>query len=211
MENLIICGATRSGKSNALKHFILKCLKDGALVFGADLKGGLTLKSFKPYLQMLVTDSIGINKMLDIVDVYYKNRIELLYNSPYDNYINYCKAYGDEYFKEIYVVIEEYSMYSDLQTLNKRMSIALSTHACCNIYYIICVQRPEQSIIPTNIRMNCDILAFKMPFVNDKKLIDLDNDYDFKPYTGILLSSLEEFKLPLFQDSLIPLELRDIR
>lgn len=209
MENLIICGATRSGKSNALKHLILKFLKGGALVFGADLKGGLTLKSFKPYLSSFVVDNIGLVKMLDLVDVYYNNRIDLLYNSKYDNYKDYCNYYGNEYFKEIYVVIEEYALFNDLQSFNKRIAKNMATHSCCNIYYIICVQRPEQNIIPTNIRMNSDILAFRMPFENDKKLIDIEG-YEFKAYTGLLLSTLEEFKLPLFNDSLIPLELKNV-
>lgn len=166
--HLLIAGSTGSGKSVLIKNIIYQSLNKNADVYLIDLKGGLDFPNDWKQSKCSFCDEqqSALSLLSHIANELAQRKITLsLINCP--NIAVYNQRYSNQ-MKHIIVVLDEIAELTDTTGLDKphkdivyatisHLSTLARMGRAYGIHLIIGTQRPDATILPGQIKNNCDI------------------------------------------------------
>lgn len=162
---VLIGGATGSGKSVLLKLLLMQSLNKGAEVIISDFKGGVDFPSIWHQKCQLLFDETTLLEVLNKLVKTIEDRKQILKESGFAN-IHEFNQHGPGGMQRIIFACDEVAELLDTRGLPKdqkdlvnQIEAALSTIArqgrAFGVHLILATQRPDATIIPGQIKNNC--------------------------------------------------------
>lgn len=166
IPHILIGGSTGSGKTLLLKLLLMQSLQKGAIVYIADLKGGVDFSRIWQKKCKMAFDIESVTIMLQNVTAELENRKQELNYADYANISQYNLERGYKY-PHIIFACDEIAEMLDKTGLDKTqkeqtaiierlLSLIARQGRAFGIHLILATQRPDANILPGQIKNNID-------------------------------------------------------
>lgn len=162
----LIGGSTGSGKTFLLKCLLAQCIKKGNKVYIADFKGGVDFNSWWEANARVITDKQALINCLENLTYILEDRKKVLKLRDCKNITEYNQKHQDQMERvifacdEIAAVLDKTGLNSEDKKMIGEIENYLSQIArqgrAFGINLILGTQRPDATIIPPQVRSNCD-------------------------------------------------------
>lgn len=162
----LIGGSTGSGKTSLMKCLLAQCIKKDGKVYIADFKGGVDFNSWWDARAFVITDKQTLINCLDNLTCILEDRKKVFKLRDCKDIIEYNQKNQDQMDRiifacdEIAAVLDKTGLSSEDKKMIGEIENYLSQIArqgrAFGINLILGTQRPDATIIPPQVRSNCD-------------------------------------------------------
>jgi S-DNA-T family DNA segregation ATPase FtsK/SpoIIIE len=166
IPHILIGGSTGSGKTLLLKLLLMQSLQKGAIVYIADLKGGVDFSKVWQEKCSMAFDAETVIKVLNDITNELENRKAALNDADCANIRQYNNEIGYKYPHIIFACDEiaelldktglDKTQKEQTATIERLLSLIARQGRAFGIHLILATQRPDANVLPGQIKNNID-------------------------------------------------------